>query len=461
MLVVLAVALSYHVLIALISAYALIRQRRAAPRLFWYSVGTSAYVLAELVNDIDPASSHGRGWLAIGAAGVVASHGGIWLVARAIGKPELGARLAVVGWVLLFALITGAARAFGLPDVPFGLIVNSLALLSAIASVAVIARSSIAAELQPRVLTIGFALFGLIAVHDLALVLRFVSGHSWMPVAFIIVLFSVMLFRTIEYETYSQSAARHAEALAGRARELEEANRELSLAKAELFKQQELAVVGELAAVIAHEVRNPLAIIANAVAGLRKPLPKSDHETLLTIVDEETQRLNTLVRDLLRYARPIELQRQDVDVSDMLSRIAGAGRTPARVDAPEGIMISGDPTLLRQAIENLRDNAAQAVGEGGEVVLVASETDEDVAIEVRDDGEGMDTQILRRAKDAFFTTRPSGTGLGLAIVDRIAIAHGGSFTIASRAGIGTTASIRLPRAIVPRKVTLSGKMSHL
>ncbi len=459
MLVVLAVALSYHVLIALISAYASMRQRRAAPRLFWYSVGTSAYTLAEIVKASGP-STHWRGWLAIGAAGVIASHGGIWLIARSIAKPELGGRLAPIGWGLLFAVVIGAARLIGLPEVPFGLIVNFLAILSAVMSATAIARAPIAVELQPRVLLVGFGLFALIALHDFARVLQIVSGHPWMPIAFILVLFSVMLFRTIEYDTYMQRVSRQTEALASRATELEAANRELSAAKAEISRQQELAVVGELAAVIAHEVRNPLAIISNAVAGLRKPLPKTDHETLLTILDEETLRLNNMVRDLLRYARPIELQRQEIDVNDLLSRIATLGPTPARVDAEPGITISGDPTLLRQAIENLRDNAQQAVGESGEVVLSAAFSAGDVEIEVRDDGEGMDTQILKRAKDAFFTTRPSGTGLGLAIVDRIANAHGGSFTIRSRAGEGTTASIRLPREIVPGKVTLSSKMLH-
>ncbi len=455
MLVVLAVALSCHILIGLASGFALIRGRTARPRLFWYTVGTTCFALAQVVQQLDSPAAQWRGWLAIEGAGAVASHGGVWLMARAISRPELATKVTPVYWVLLGAIALGGARLLGLPETPFALIVNTLALLSGTVSFGLILRSSLSRDTQPRILLIGFALFVLIALHDIARAVGLAGGHAWMAFALIVVLLSFVLFRTVEHEAFVLHEQHQTAALATRARELEETNRALSLARAEISRQTELAVVGELAAVIAHEVRNPLAIISNAVAGLRKPLPKSDHETLLTILDEETYRLNNLVRDLLRYARPIELQRQEIDVSDLLVRISTLGRAPTRVIAEPGVTLSGDPTLLRQALENLRDNALQAVGETGQVIMLATLTDDEVAIEVRDDGEGMDTQILKRAKDAFFTTRSTGTGLGLAIVDRITNAHGGVFTIESRPGVGTTASITLPREIVAGKVTLS------
>jgi signal transduction histidine kinase len=230
---------------------------------------------------------------------------------------------------------------------------------------------------------------------------------------------------------------------------------ELAAAKEELVRKEQLAVVGELAAVIAHEVRNPLAIIANAVAGLRKEvISRDDHETLLCILDEETSRLNRLVTDLLRYARPVNVQKTSFSLSDLLERAlghvkaAGSGiSTTLRFECGEE-QLWADANLLRQVFDNLVDNAVQAMGGGGTLTVRVRATVEDgvdgVAVDIIDTGEGMDTQVSSRARDPFFTTRPSGTGLGLAIVDRIVEAHGGHFSIDSHAGEGTTVTVFLP-----------------
>ncbi len=244
--------------------------------------------------------------------------------------------------------------------------------------------------------------------------------------------------------------------LRSRTRELRRSYEDLRTAQEELVKKEQLAVVGELAAVIAHEVRNPLAIIANAGAGLRKQsISREDHDTLLTILDEETSRLNRLVTDLLRYARPVNVQRSHMPLPDLLERVlslANANNTKGiraelRVEAREG-RIWGDANLLRQVFDNLVDNAMQAMGaEGALTVRVRSATEgevDGVAVDIIDTGEGMDTQVRSRALDPFFTTRPSGTGLGLAIVDRIVDAHGGRLGIESRAGEGTTVTVFLP-----------------
>ena len=173
---------------------------------------------------------------------------------------------------------------------------------------------------------------------------------------------------------------------------------------------------------------------------------------LLSILEEETSRLNRLVSDLLSYARPITPQRRRLLLLDLLQQ------TAARVDS-EGADIScdetsargqvwGDPDLLRQVFDNLVINAVQATGQGGAVVLaVRPQTRkgrDGYVVTITDDGEGMDTTIRNRAKDPFFTTRPTGTGLGLAIVGRIVDAHGGEMTFDSRAGEGTTVSVFLP-----------------
>ena len=115
--------------------------------------------------------------------------------------------------------------------------------------------------------------------------------------------------------------------------ELQHSYEDLREAQRELTRKEQLAAVGELAAVIAHEVRNPLAIISNAVAGLRRrDIGHEDRETLLAILKEESSRLNRLVGDLLRYARPVNVQRQLISVREVIERTLTSTR-PARNDA--------------------------------------------------------------------------------------------------------------------------------
>jgi signal transduction histidine kinase len=240
-----------------------------------------------------------------------------------------------------------------------------------------------------------------------------------------------------------------------RTRELRRSYEELRTIQEELLKKEQLAVVGELAAVIAHEVRNPLAVIANAGAQLRKPaISRKDHEMLLAILDEETNRLNRLVSDLLRYARPVSVQRTQIALRDLLERalaLASAGaksvQTELLMEAHEG-RLWGDANLLRQVFDNLIDNAIQAMSGGGRLTIRVRpwnrEGADGLGVDIIDTGEGMDTQVRSRALDPFFTTRPSGTGLGLAIVDRIIEAHGGALDIDSHAGEGTTVTVFLP-----------------
>lgn len=257
------------------------------------------------------------------------------------------------------------------------------------------------------------------------------------------------------YASVARELDRSTQELQTRTRELRRSYEDLRAIQEELLKKEQLAVVGELAAVIAHEVRNPLAVIANAGAGLRKPaISREDHDVLLAILDEETSRLNRLVSDLLRYARPVSVQRSQIALRDLLERalaLASAGaktvQTDLQMDAHEG-RLWGDANLLRQVFDNLIDNAVQAMSAGGRLTIRVRtwnrEGADGLGVDIIDTGEGMDTQVRSRALDPFFTTRPSGTGLGLAIVDRIIEAHGGALDIDSRAGEGTTVTVFLP-----------------
>lgn len=239
-----------------------------------------------------------------------------------------------------------------------------------------------------------------------------------------------------------------------RTRELRSSREELVATRETLSSREQLAAVGELAAVVAHEVRNPLAILGNAVAGLRKDnIAATDRATLLEIIDSEATRLNRIVTDLLSFSRPVTLQRGSVQLNDLIDRALKLASTRTEVSVDQQMLLPyarvwADSNLLRQVFDNLIENAIQAMESGGtltvRVRLSNTEKDEGIAIDIIDTGEGMDAAVHRRAKDPFFTTRPSGTGLGLAIVDRIVDAHGGRLEIDSRAGEGTKVTVHLP-----------------
>lgn len=239
--------------------------------------------------------------------------------------------------------------------------------------------------------------------------------------------------------------------------ELRRSHEDLKLIQDELIKKQQLAAVGELAAVIAHEVRNPLAIIVNAVAALRRPqVTDNDRVTLLGIVDEETARLNRLVTDLLRYSRPIQLKRTAISLSDLARRVPAMEKYDCTMQLDiandtELETIWVDPTLFRVVFDNLVDNACQSMPNGGIVRVVVTRhgaPGRDFArIEITDTGRGMEPDTLRRARDPFFTTRPSGTGLGLPIVQRIIEAHEGEITINSEPNQGTVVTLLIPLGV--------------
>ncbi len=325
----------------------------------------------------------------------------------------------------------------------------------AAAVLVILARAYLAGRREALAVVVGTTVLLATTINDVGVASgAFATGYLVDAglVAFVV---GIATTPSARYAALSVELERRTKEVRTRTRELRRSYEELRAAQEELVKKEQLAVVGELAAVIAHEVRNPLAIIANAVAGLRKQaISREDHDTLLAILDEETSRLNRLVTDLLRYARPVNLQRQQFSIADLLERTLGLASTDRkaikvelRVECHEG-RIWGDANLLRQVFDNLVDNAVQAMGTGGVLtVRVRASTEEGVdgvAVDIIDTGEGMDTQVRSRARDPFFTTRPSGTGLGLAIVDRIVDAHGGHFAIDSRAGEGTTVTVFLP-----------------
>jgi signal transduction histidine kinase len=380
--------------------------------------------------------------------GVIYGTAGLFGIAYGIGA-EGDARLER-------ALLAGVSVPFvRVPASPLGGIGAILALLAALVAFVVVARGRQRGGREAIGLA-GLAILVATLVHDAALHLGWVGGPLLAPLGYLALVNGVAMTLLSRFSALRRELERRARDLDDRASELERAYAELRAAQDEIVRKEQLAAIGELSAVIAHEVRNPLAIISNAVATLKRSgIGQDDKDTLLGILDEETTRLNRLVGDLLRYARPIAIERRLVSLRDLVERGTALARGKIGLDVdivePEPTeKIWADPNLLRQVIENLVDNAVQAMSSGGAltVTLVNAESDgaRGVELQIQDTGEGMDTGVRSRALDPFFTTRPSGTGLGLAIVSRIVDAHGGSILIKSQPGTGTVMHVFLPQA---------------
>lgn len=218
-----------------------------------------------------------------------------------------------------------------------------------------------------------------------------------------------------------------------------------------------LAEIGELAAMIVHEVRNPLTTVLLGLSALgRIELP--EHAQLrLVLALEEADRLKRLLDEILLYAKRQVLECQALEVNDfvagMLDSIctlpAAKGRRIELVSMLPSTWIFGDCDKLKQVFINLIENACEAVADD-EVITWRTDfgtSPDRVCISIHNAGNPIPTEILTQLGTPFFTTKPSGNGLGLAIVKRIVEAHAGELKIQSEVGIGTIVSVQLPRLI--------------
>jgi len=198
--------------------------------------------------------------------------------------------------------------------------------------------------------------------------------------------------------------------------------------RAQLVHTERLAAVGEMAAVMAHEVRNPLGVIFNALAGLQRALhPDGDGPLLLGIVREEAERLRRLVTDLLDFSRPSTPEMRVVTLGPLVHEaVDDARQDPTCAEHPRQIVVHvetecpparTDPLLLRRALVNVVLNALQSAPPDGTVsISVHVADDRHLRVRIHNDGPPVPREIAGRIFDPFFTTRPTGSGLGLAMV---------------------------------------------
>lgn len=219
-------------------------------------------------------------------------------------------------------------------------------------------------------------------------------------------------------------------------------------------QSEALAAVGSMAAILAHEIRNPLGSIVMAARSLEHgDLTEEDRRTVSAVLTEESQRLNRTLQDFLLFARPREPKLESADLNALVRETAKALRSDAELlgkvalevaQAPDLPRFPHDPDQVRQVLWNLLLNGLQATGGRGRLSVATTLEGGEAAVRVRDSGPGIDPSVLERIFDPFFTTKKKGTGLGLAICRRIAQAHGGRLTVENAPGAGACFTLYLP-----------------
>lgn len=235
--------------------------------------------------------------------------------------------------------------------------------------------------------------------------------------------------------------------------------RELVRLGRHLALSEKLASVGTLAAGVSHEINNPIGVIKNKVQILRYRVEDGDgKDTLLAeldVVDKHTRRISKITDGLLQFSRETPFELRSLELPALLREAEDLVRVPFRqaevelalqTDLPEGASVAGSSNHLLQVLINILLNAKDASRPGGVVQLQAAVRGNDVAIEVRDFGSGIEAGLLEKIFDPFFTTKDvdKGTGLGLAISHGIVERHDGRIEVASEVGRGTCFSILLP-----------------
>lgn len=221
----------------------------------------------------------------------------------------------------------------------------------------------------------------------------------------------------------------------------------------QLQRADRLATIGQFAAAIAHEIRNPLNTLKGFAQYLHgKVAPETDQRRYTELMVQESERLNRIITELLDFSRPLELELVEVDINQVLSetlfliqRDADAqGVQVKQLMAPETPPVPVDSEKLKQVFLNLLINALQAMPEGGTLQITSQVLDEWVEARIADSGHGVPAEDIPRLFDPFFSRRKGGTGLGLAVVHRLVEAHNGTIEVESVQDVGTVFVLRFP-----------------
>ncbi len=234
---------------------------------------------------------------------------------------------------------------------------------------------------------------------------------------------------------------------------LEKSRKAVEAAQQEMARQNLLAEMGKFSMMIAHEIKNPLGIIKSAFDLLKKDPSAEASPLLMGYIEEEIQRINSLIEDFLAFARPAKPAFRVVDANRMLKecldrfgRLKAAEHMEIHRQIPEESCLTYvDPDLCQRALDNILKNAMEATQGRGIIHVAAVGTDETWRVEISDNGEGIPPEALDKIFDPFFTTRAKGTGLGLAYTAQVIAAHRGKLSAGNQPHGGAVFCIEIPR----------------
>jgi hypothetical protein len=235
-----------------------------------------------------------------------------------------------------------------------------------------------------------------------------------------------------------------------RADELGEAYRKLEAATERLVRSESLAAIGEVTAIVAHEIRNPLSTVGGFAKMMLRPGANAEMmKRNAAIIVEEISKLENILSDLLDFTKPSRPHFTSCSFADVVGACvqvvqprADSRHVNLQVDVPAELpLVPMDCGQMQQVITNLLINALDAVSEGGEVRVSAVPEDRTVKLAVSDNGQGIPASHMDQVFETFFTTKPTGTGLGLALARKVIEDHGATIDVASQEGVGTTFTI--------------------
>ena len=229
--------------------------------------------------------------------------------------------------------------------------------------------------------------------------------------------------------------------------------RDMSLKDKQIMQAEKMAAIGELAAGIAHEIRNPLGIITGSAETVRKYEDRKIQSEMTNYILEESKRIDGLISAFLDFARPKEPKLMSCDLREILEKtlllLSPQAKTlgvEIRKEIPQTFLqVSVDPDQMRQAFTNLGVNALEAMPQGGVLKVTAlGNAKGEIVLRFSDTGKGIPKGLQAKVFDPFFTTKEGGTGLGLSIVHRIITQHGGNISVEDKEGGGSIFTISLP-----------------